>query len=502
MAKQTIVSLVFLFVLALSSDGVVAQEQEVPAAIRDSVVKVTTTYRSPDLHQPWTRHPAAEITGTGVIIAGNRILTNAHVAEHATRIQIQPSNSTRRYTAELEAISSGIDLAIVRLRSESEAEEFFADRPPLRFREEIPHSGDTVEVYGFPIGGQQLSITSGVVSRIDYSMYYNLVSGLVIQIDAAVNPGNSGGPVVHDGQMIGIVYSQMSQAENIGFIIPTEEINAFLAEVANGEPRYRPNVLLREQHLESQQLREYLGLDASVTGVYVRNPNNLLTFGGLQEGDVITHIAGHDIDNTGSIRVREDLRLNYRYLVPHIVDEDEMATFRIWRAGDTLEVKVPTYRKLPFSLPFLGANIPPYFIYGPLCFMPAYASFHNENNAFVLGVRQSPIARNSYQVEEFPGQGFVTVLTPMFTHAITEGYEPLDLPTLKAVNGVEIKNLTHLVETLRELDDEWVVFDWYDVQQEQLVFRRAEIEAATEEILEDNGIRRQMSPQFEEIWNR
>jgi S1-C subfamily serine protease len=145
------------------------QAPAIAPSIRDSVVKVITTFRAPDLQRPWTKHPPDEVTGTGVIIDGNRILTNAHVAQFATRTQIQPAGSTRKYIAEVKALASGIDLAILTLRDSGEAQKFFADHQPLKMSDRLPKSGDRVDVYGFPIGGEQLSVTTGIVNRIDYS---------------------------------------------------------------------------------------------------------------------------------------------------------------------------------------------------------------------------------------------------------------------------------------------------------------------------------------------
>ncbi len=64
-----------------------------------------------------------------------------------------------------------------------------------------------------------------------------MTEGLRIQVDAAINPGNSGGPAVVDGRMIGLVFSRLQQADNIGYLIPMEEIELFLEDIRDG--RYR-----------------------------------------------------------------------------------------------------------------------------------------------------------------------------------------------------------------------------------------------------------------------
>ena len=121
-------------------------------SIRKSVVKIHSNPRTPDLLRPWAKQPAREISGTGAIIDGNRILTNAHVVLYASQIMVQADRSTERIQAEVEAISPGMDLAIPKLRDES----LFEARPPLPFADDLPKIKDTVNAYGFPIGGEQL----------------------------------------------------------------------------------------------------------------------------------------------------------------------------------------------------------------------------------------------------------------------------------------------------------------------------------------------------------
>ena len=85
-------------------------------------------------------------------------------------------------------------------------------------------------------------------------------------------------------------------------------------------------------------------------------------------------------------------------------------------------------------------------------------------------------------------------------HQITQGYEAPWFGVLESINGIKIKNLRHLAKTLRQLDDDFVVFEWADSATETMVFRRNEITAATEEILELNGIRAQCSKDLRDVW--
>jgi S1-C subfamily serine protease len=180
--------------------------------IEKSVVQIHANQRRPDVFNPWAKMPANEISGTGVIIAGNRILTNAHVVMYASQVYVQPYQSADKIPATVKAIAPGIDLALLEVNDGS----FFSDHPPLPLSEVVPKTGQKVNAYGYPIGGTGVSVTGGIISRIEFSPYYYNTAGLRIQVDAALNPGNSGGPAISENKIIGIVFSGIRQWQ--GFI--------------------------------------------------------------------------------------------------------------------------------------------------------------------------------------------------------------------------------------------------------------------------------------------
>ena len=161
-----------------------------PGAIENSVVKVFSTVRYPDLYRPWTKQSPSDLTASGVVIEGKRILTNAHAVEYASRVEIQANQAGDKISATVVAFARGIDLAILKLDDET----FFDTHPPLPRASKLPEIKDAVMAYGYPKGGDNLSITKGIVSRIEFAPYNYPVSGLRIQIDDAINPGNSGEP--------------------------------------------------------------------------------------------------------------------------------------------------------------------------------------------------------------------------------------------------------------------------------------------------------------------
>jgi hypothetical protein len=215
----------------------------------------------------------------------------------------------------------------------------------------------------------------------------------------------------------------------------------------------------------------------------------------LRPWDVITAIGEYDVDNAGMARIDDNLRLLYLYLVPHLEDGGTVP-LTVYRDGRPLEVNVPVQTEPSRLLKFLGADTPSYLIYGPFVFTPVYAELAglmaDADIAQFFFDAANPIATRGTAKASFDGEELVMV-PALFPHETTHGFEPVACGILESVNGVKVKNLRHLVKMLRNLRDDFVVFEWADSDTETMVFRRSEIEDATEEILELNGIRAQHS---------
>lgn len=371
----------------------------------------------------------------------------------------------------------------------------------------------TVLTYGYPEGGTDLSITRGIVSRVEYAEYYMTTEGLRIQIDAAINPGNSGGPAVVDDQMVGLIFSKLQQADNIGYIIPLEEIELFLKDIEDGRYDGKPGLIDELQNLENEALRARLKLDRTTTGVLVRKVFAHEGHYPLQSGDVITRIGDHVVDNTGLVRLEGDRLVRFPYLIQRLV-RDNKVPLTIIQGGKELKVEVPVGpEQNRWLVPFLGNSYPSYFIFGPLVFTEltddyvrsfTHAANSNEEGADrLLGLLNAgnPILTRYGDRPSFPGERLVVVSYPMFTHRISKGYKGPYTDTLAAVNDVRIRNLKHLAEVLRDATGEFVEFRFHGSYAETMVFRRKDALSATEEILNDNGIRQQCSADITPVWS-
>jgi S1-C subfamily serine protease len=478
-------------------DAKVADEK-IPA-VENSVVKVFSVLRYPDVYRPWTKQSPSEATGSGVVIEGKRILTNAHVVLYASQVQIQANQAGDKISATVEMVAPGIDLAVLKLDDES----FFDTHAPLQRASRIPDVKDSVMVYGYPTGGTSLSITKGIVSRIEFAPYNYPVSGLRIQIDAAVNPGNSGGPAVDGSTMIGLAFSHLGGAENIGYIIPNEEIELFLKSIPSGHYA-KPTFFDDYQTLENPALRTFLKLAKTDEGVVVHQPDSDDPNYPLKKWDVITKIGDADIDDQGMIHQGSELRLRFAYLVQKIA-RNGTVPLTVIRGSKHMTIAMPVPSGRPLLMPGLAGAYPPFFIYGPLVFSPAsgeYAAgiFGSGNGLQGLVYRGSELVRRRIEKPSFPGEELVVVSSPFFPNKLSIGYDSPTSRVVTTVNGIKIKNLKHLVEVLRDSKSEFMEFNFDGWGGETLIFPRLAMLSSTDDILTDNGVRAQASPDLLSVW--
>src|SRR5262245_19649667 len=356
--RRVVVGLITACLFTALPSGAHAQDQ-----IRDLVVKIHAIHHTPDLLRPWTKNSPQQVKGSGVVIEGKRILTNAHVVRYASQIYVQPNQSAERIPARVEAMTPSMDLAVLKLDDES----FFDKRGSLPFANELPRVKDAVNVYGYPTGGTELSVTQGIVSRIEFTDYYYQATGLRIQVDAALNFGNSGGPAVSDGKLVGLVFSLIQNAQNIGYLIPVEEIQLFLSDIADGVYDGKPQMFDLVQTVENEALRQRLGLPKGVNGVMIAQPYLDDPSYPLREWDVITQIGDVPVDSDGKVAIRYDLRLSASYLAQKYAKNGLLAV-TVYRDGKLVKMNLPVRSKRDLVIPYMMDAQPRFFILGLFVF--------------------------------------------------------------------------------------------------------------------------------------
>lgn len=415
----------------------------------ESVVKIFVTASRMDFYRPWQSQGISSTSGSGAIISGNRILTNAHVVTDQTFIQVKKHADPKKYTAKVIAIGQDCDLALLEVADQK----FFEDTQPLRFGD-LPQLQDTVTALGFPQGGEKLSITEGVVSRIEVSSYSQSARQLLaVQIDAAINPGNSGGPVVQDGKLVGIAMQVLNAGQNIGYMIPVPIIDHFLMDLKDGKYDGFPMMGLNYMNTENTNMRRFYGIDSLEGGVVV---TKLLpyssAYGNLQEGDVILEIDGVTIGEDGTF----DFRGNERLTLPFLISKkqlDDPIEFKIIRNAKTENIK---FNLTPFTnlIPFPNdIQVPTYYIHGGLVF-----TILSSDLLMSWGKRwweQAPVNMTYFLLGDgrlnFEFDRELVVLLNVLSDDINAGYHGQGNEIVSKVNGEDFKSFKEFVHLLEKV---------------------------------------------------
>ena len=360
-----------LFVLiAFLSTGICMAE---PPDITKSVVMIQIAKQSYNYSTPWKQQSTTAGVGSGFIIAQNRILTNAHNISDNRFIIVKKENIAKKYPASIEFVGHDCDLAVLKVYDQS----FFDGTEPLDFGQ-LPKVNSTVSTYGFPMGGEHISVTEGVVSRIQTDIYVHTGadSHLVVQTDAAINPGNSGGPVMQDGKVIGVAFQGMLQADNIGYLIPTTIIRHFLDDINDGKyDGFGSLGVTLFAGLHNDSYYDFLKIPADTRGIIITN----LTLNSsaekiLQKDDCITKIDDYDIDNDGMIAI-----YGTKHYMSEVIEQKQIGQKVIltyWRNGqkNTAELTIQLNRPV-FEYARLYDNPPRYVCFAGLTFVSASRNF-------------------------------------------------------------------------------------------------------------------------------
>ncbi|OIT36713.1 PREDICTED: protease Do-like 10, mitochondrial [Nicotiana attenuata] len=454
----------------------------------DSVVKIFTVSSSPNYFLPWQNKSQRETTGSGFVIRGKRILTNAHVVADHTFVLVRKHGSPTKYRATVQAVGHECDLAILVV----ESEEFWEGMNSLELGD-VPFLQEAVAVVGYPQGGDNISVTKGVVSRVEPTQYVHGASQLLaIQIDAAINPGNSGGPAIMGDKVAGVAFQNLSGAENIGYIIPVPVIKHFIAGVEErGEYVGFCSLGLSCQPTENAQIREYFQMQSKLTGVLVSRINPLSDASRvLKKDDIILSFDGVPVANDGTVPFRNRERITFDHLVS-MKKPNETAELKVLRNGEVHDFKITLHPLQPLVPVHQFDKLPSYFIFAGLVFIPLTQPFlHEYGEDWYNASPRRLCERALRELPKKPGEQFI-ILSQVLMDDINAGYERLAELQVKKVNGVEVLNLKHLRQLVEDGNQKNVRFDLDDERVIVLNYESARI--ATSRILKRHRIPHAMS---------
>jgi len=411
--------------------------------IARSVVKIYTTYRQPDFYQPWQMAAEGSLSGSGVVIDGQRILTNAHVVANSVFVQVRKSGDAGRYAAEVEFIGNDTELAVLRVRDRR----FFEDAPALPLGE-LPRRRDKVEVYGYPEGGDELSVTEGVVSRVEVTEYtHSGRSLLTFQTDAAINPGNSGGPIVKDGKLVGVSFQTLTDAQNVAFAVPVPLVARFLDDVKDGTYQGVPDLGIRWDSVENDAKREFLHMKTSANGIRVSDVvYDSSAWGRLQVDDILLAVDDQPLADDGTVGLRRGERVLFTHLLSRY-QVGQAVKLTVLRGGQEMTLAVDL--RAPSTLvpgPSYGLR-PSYFVYAGLVFTPLTRNYIETWDDY----KDVPTDLKMLTEDGLPSaeRRQVVLISHVLADPVNEGYHEYGNLVVSSINGHRIGSLRDVVEAFR-----------------------------------------------------
>ncbi|KAJ3669654.1 hypothetical protein LUZ60_011604 [Juncus effusus] len=451
------------------------------ASSLNAVVKVYCTSTAPDYSLPWQRQRQRSSTSSAFMIGDKKLLTNAHCVERSTQVKVKKRGDDTKYVAKVLARGIECDIALLSV----ENEKFWEGAQPLTLGH-MPCLQDSVTVVGYPLGGDTISVTKGIVSRIEVNSYTHGASDLLsIQIDAAINPGNSGGPAFNEqGECIGVAFQvyRSDDVENIGYVIPTSVVSHFLHDYEkNGNYTGFPSLGVLLQKLENPALCECLKAPDH-EGVLVRRVEPTSpAYSVLKKGDVIVSFDGVTIGNEGTVPFRSTERIAFRYLISlkYIGDVAELG---IIRSGNHMRVRTALSAR-EYLVPHHREVDPSYLIVAGLVFTTLTEAFLEEEGEESLGMKL--LAKARYSSARFKGEQIV-ILSQVLAHDVNVGYDDMENQQVVKFNGTAIKNIYHLAHLVDSCKDKYFIFEFEE--NFLAVLDREESASASPHILKDHGI--------------
>lgn len=416
-------------------------EPPTPAApklenIYRSIVRIEAATQVPSYREPWKAGGFSGGIGTGFLIGPNLFLTNAHVVSNAQRLLITMHGSPQKHPARILHIAHDCDLALLQVDDFSA----FQGLKHLSIGN-VPKLESQVRVIGYPVGGNRISVTRGVVSRIDFSAYSHSRSDhhLVVQIDAAINPGNSGGPVLQNGDVVGVAFQGLRSADNTGYMIPPPVIKRFLKDIEDGTYDKYVDIGMGHFAMFNPAMRKKFGLEPNAPGVLVASviPEGPCD-GVLEKNDILTAINGNSVDAAGNILIDGE-KVNLNEIVERKFSGDSIK-LTIIRDGKPME-KSCILKPFPHTQIYAAQyeEKPRYTTFAGLVFQPL------NRNLYAAHSFKNPRVRSlfSHYVDEaiFKDRQDIVILTRILTDPVNTYISEFKGSAVESINGEKITTL-------------------------------------------------------------
>ncbi len=443
--------LIALIGLGACRSDLLAFKQKYPDRVSQSILRVTVTRQGYLFHRPWEQRRPITQTAIGAIVSNGWVLTTGHLVANHRYIELETTDTRKKTRAEVVVVDYEANLALLR----PVAPEFLSGRTPFNVAGQIvpedkltilqvKPNGDVV-----PNTGKVLSIELRTYSHGNQFLTYRLSNGLQYGYH------NITLPVVKGRALAGLVLQSNMDTQTID-VIATPVIRHFLNDAFDREYQGFPLAGFHYGPTLDPQLRRYIKLPDNQTGIYIQKviKGGPADQAGLQAGDVVTHIGGVDVSNTGQFNHPRYGQTSLVHLIRSQHYVDEMVPLKLVRDGKMLSMRICLDHRQPDEYlvpPYVIDQQPDYLIYGGLVFQelsvsylreygkdwstraPIHLLYYNQNQDYLNGDHHEKIV----------------IISSVIPTSLTIGYENLAELVILKVNGKPIGKLSDVAAALK-----------------------------------------------------
>jgi len=468
--------------------GVILCAQAVSASPRPTwergVVGLEITWQAWDESRPWSKKSPAERHATGVVVAGDRILTTAQMVADATLVKLETFGRTTDVTLDVVRVDGSVDLALLEPRKPA----VLPALTPVRLARRTPREGVLQTVRW---RDQQLETATSRIRRFDVEAAFSGVTEhafLLLQTD--MSGGGWAEPVFEGAQLVGLTANQDSGQRSR--VIPVEILSAFLDDTRGaGAGRRFASLGMSWQAKEGEAASAFLGQTGPPRGVIILQvPWGSSGCGVLKSRDVLLAIDGQEIDGAGYYAHPRLGRLRFTHIAVDGHWAGDVVPVRVLRDGRILDLTMTLAAARP-GLDLMPSRRegepPPYVVAGGLVFRELDAAYLGAWGAEWM--EQAPAFLTTRyllrRAGQRPGARRVIIISGVLPAAFNVGYQDVRNAVVERINGRAADSLSDIVEGLRRPEGGFHTISLAPGSDtREIVLDAGALEAATHDILE------------------